>query len=94
MDIAGVAHSLLDINEFDVIDGDTLIRESRNASPVRSGGPSVIDAPPLTLYGAYRQGVADYFARRPNPYRNGSRLSDVWHEGRLEAATRTARKAH
>ncbi|AYQ90289.1 MULTISPECIES: hypothetical protein [Burkholderia] len=94
MDIAGVAHPLLDINDFDVIDGDTLIMESRSAAPVRAEALAGVDMPPLTLYGAYRQGVADYFARRPNPYRLGSRLADVWQEGRLEAATRSTRRAH
>ncbi len=94
MDIAGVAHPLLNNNDHEVIDGEKLIRELRDASRVRVSDEVGIEAPPLTLYGAYRQGVADYFAHRPNPYRNGSRLSAVWQEGRLEAASRSTRQAH
>ncbi|ABM48845.1 hypothetical protein D8O27_09220 [Burkholderia mallei] len=48
------------------------------------------DDAPLTLYGAYRQGFADYLAGRPNPYRIGSRLAGIWHEGHAEAASNDA----
>ncbi|MBI0331002.1 hypothetical protein [Burkholderia plantarii] len=93
MDIAGVAHPMLHFTAIDEIDGEMLITESRAAATVRTYGTLGIDEPPLTLYGAYRQGVADYFARRPNPYRNGSRLAEIWQEGRTEAASRNAWKA-
>ncbi|QKM51061.1 hypothetical protein B7760_05127 [Burkholderia glumae] len=91
MDIAGVAHPMLHFTAIDEIDGEILITESRAAAPARAYGIG-IDEPPLTLYGAYRQGVSDYFARRPNPYRNGSRLAQIWQEGHVEAASRNAWK--
>ncbi|KHJ63917.1 hypothetical protein NCPPB3923_05680 [Burkholderia glumae] len=82
---------MLHFTAIDEIDGEMLITESRAAAPARAYGIG-IDEPPLTLYGAYRQGVSDYFARRPNPYRNGSRLAQIWQEGHVEAASRNAWK--
>ncbi|MGS0891260.1 hypothetical protein ACVBGC_01670 [Burkholderia stagnalis] len=75
------------IDELAVIDGASLIRRlvSERRAPVREA--ACVDNPPLTLYGAFRQGVADYPARRANPYRAGSRFWTLWEEGRLEAET-------
>lgn len=71
------------------IDGATLVSEVRSEPLVSAGGAPCDDAP-LTLYGAYRQGFADYLAGRPNPYRIGSRLAGIWHEGHAEAASNDA----
>ncbi|EEE03168.1 hypothetical protein [Burkholderia multivorans] len=75
------------IDEFDVIDGASLIRRlvSGRRTPAREA--ACVDNPPLTLYGAYRQGIADYAAGRANPYRAGSRFWALWEEGRIEAET-------
>ncbi|MEK7893060.1 hypothetical protein AAB992_38840 [Burkholderia contaminans] len=79
------------IDELDVIDGASLIRrlvsERRMPVPVAARGARCVDNPPLTLYGAFRQGIADHGARRENPYRAGSRFWALWEEGRLEAET-------
>ncbi|WP_431822543.1 hypothetical protein [Burkholderia sp. F1] len=75
------------INETSVIDGAALIRR---LTSVRSPDPreaACVKTPPLTLYGAYRQGVEDYDAHRANPYRAGSRYWALWEEGRIEAET-------
>ena len=78
------------IDQLEVIDGASLIRRLGSRRPgareaVREA--ACIDNPPLTLYGAFRQGVADYAAHRANPYRGGSRFWVLWEEGRLEAET-------
>lgn len=76
------------IDEQAVIDGASLIRRlvSERRMPAAREA-ACIDNPPLTLYGAFRQGVADHAARRANPYRAGSRFWALWEEGRLEAET-------
>ncbi|HDR9770079.1 TPA: hypothetical protein QDC27_005580 [Burkholderia cepacia ATCC 25416] len=76
------------IDELDVIDGASLIRRlvSERRMPATREARCV-DNPPLTLYGAFRQGIADHAARRANPYRAGSRFWALWEEGRLEAET-------
>lgn len=76
------------IDEQAVIDGASLIRRlvsDRRMPAARE--TACVDNPPLTLYGAYRQGVTDHGARRANPYRAGSRLWALWEEGRIEAET-------
>ncbi|WP_063551706.1 hypothetical protein [Burkholderia territorii] len=75
-------------DQLDVIDGASLIRRlvSERRVPA-SREAACVDNPPLTLYGAYRQGVADHAARRANPYRAGSRFWALWEEGRIEAET-------
>ncbi|WP_175685767.1 hypothetical protein [Burkholderia anthina] len=78
------------IDPLEVIDGASLIRRLVSRRPaaretVREA--ACVDNPPLTLYGAFRQGVADYAAHRANPYRGGSRFWVLWEEGRLEAET-------
>ncbi|KVF78270.1 hypothetical protein QZM18_04090 [Burkholderia diffusa] len=75
-------------DQLDVIDGASLIRRlvsERRAPAAREA--ACVDNPPLTLYGAFRQGVTDHAARRANPYRAGSRFWALWEEGRLEAET-------
>ncbi|KWI86400.1 hypothetical protein WM09_17840 [Burkholderia ubonensis] len=87
MDTVEVICSSEPVNEKSVIDGAALIRR---LTTVRSSDPrdtACMDNPPLTLYGAYRQGVEDYAARRANPYRAGSRFWALWEEGRIEAET-------
>ncbi|MBR8209784.1 hypothetical protein KDW61_14045 [Burkholderia cenocepacia] len=76
------------IDEQAVIDGASLIRRlvSDRRMPATYEA-ACVDDPPLTLYGAFRQGVADHAARRANPYRAGSRFWALWEEGRLEAET-------
>lgn len=79
------------VDQLDVIDGASLIRRLVSRHPA-AGRDTVreaacVDNPPLTLYGAFRQGVADYAAHRANPYRGGSRFWVLWEEGRLEAET-------
>ena len=76
------------IDERDVLDGSALIRRlvSERRMPAAREARCV-DNPPLTLYGAFRQGIADHAARRANPYRAGSRFWALWEEGRLEAET-------
>lgn len=73
------------INDRNEIDGEFLITERASAARPRPPINRCVSNPPLTLYGAYRQGIDDYFARRPNPYRSGSRLAAIWYEGRMEA---------
>ncbi|MGC3026020.1 MULTISPECIES: hypothetical protein [Burkholderia] len=75
------------IDEQTVIDGASLIRRLvfERRTPAREA--ACVDNPPLTLYGAFRQGVTDYGARRANPYRAGSRFWALWEEGRIEAET-------
>lgn len=76
------------IDEQAVIDGASLIRRlvsDRRMPAVREA--ACVDNPPLTLYGAFRQGVTDHDARRANPYRAGSRFWALWEEGRIEAET-------
>ncbi|MBY4868250.1 hypothetical protein DIE14_28100 [Burkholderia sp. Bp9017] len=80
------------IDRQEVIDGASLIRRlvsSRRPAAARETvrEAACVDNPPLTLYGAFRQGIADYAARRANPYRGGSRFWVLWEEGRLEAET-------
>ncbi|WP_306716834.1 hypothetical protein [Burkholderia dolosa] len=75
------------IDESAVIDGASLIRRLVAGSRSRVGEATCVDNPPLTLYGAYRQGIADHAARRANPYRAGSRFWALWEEGRIEAET-------
>ncbi|AJY09827.1 hypothetical protein K6W16_05760 [Burkholderia dolosa] len=75
------------IDESAVIDGASLIRRLVAGSRSRVGEAACVDNPPLTLYGAYRQGIADHAARRANPYRAGSRFWALWEEGRIEAET-------
>ncbi|MBR8311972.1 hypothetical protein KDW36_02000 [Burkholderia dolosa] len=75
------------IDESAVIDGASLIRRLVAGSRSRVGEAASVDNPPLTLYGAYRQGIADHAARRANPYRAGSRFWALWEEGRIEAET-------
>ncbi|GBH23224.1 hypothetical protein [Burkholderia vietnamiensis] len=76
------------VDRVDVIDGASLVRrlvsERRTPAAREAAG---VDNPPLTLYGAFRQGVADHAARRANPYRAGSRFWALWEEGRIEAET-------
>lgn len=75
-------------DQLDVIDGAALIRRlvsERRTTAAREA--ACVDNPPLTLYGAYRQGVTDHAARRANPYRAGSRFWALWEEGRIEAET-------
>ncbi|NTX31244.1 hypothetical protein HT746_29685 [Burkholderia pyrrocinia] len=76
------------IDEQAVIDGASLIRRlvSERRMPAAREA-ACVDNPPLTLYGAFRQGVTDYSARRANPYRAGSRFWALWEEGRIEAET-------
>ncbi|AOJ89390.1 hypothetical protein WS87_22155 [Burkholderia sp. MSMB0856] len=76
-------------DQLDVIDGASLIRRlvSEHRAPAAREAACVVDNPPLTLYGAYRQGVTDHAARRANPYRAGSRFWALWEEGRIEAET-------
>ncbi|MGU7768741.1 hypothetical protein ACV229_00975 [Burkholderia sp. MR1-5-21] len=75
------------ISEGTVIDGATLIRRLTSFRRPDPREAACVTNPPLTLYGAYRQGVEDYAARRANPYRAGSRFWAVWEEGRIEAET-------
>ncbi|RQS36165.1 hypothetical protein DIE03_03160 [Burkholderia sp. Bp8992] len=76
------------VDELDVIDGASLIRRLVSERRVPAARETAcIDNPPLTLYGAFRQGVADHGTRRANPYRAGSRFWALWEEGRLEAET-------
>ncbi|WP_193100485.1 hypothetical protein [Burkholderia sp. Z1] len=76
------------IDELDVIDGASLIRRLVSERRIPAAREAAcVDNPPLTLYGAFRQGVADYGTRRANPYRAGSRFWALWEEGRLEAET-------
>lgn len=76
------------VDRADVIDGASLIRRlvSERRTPAAREA-ACVDNPPLTLYGAFRQGVADHAARRANPYRAGSRFWALWEEGRIEAET-------
>ncbi|RQR46698.1 MULTISPECIES: hypothetical protein [unclassified Burkholderia] len=76
------------IDQLDVIDGASLIRRlvSERRMPAAREA-ACVDNPPLTLYGAFRQGVTDHAARRANPYRAGSRFWTLWEEGRIEAET-------
>ncbi|MCO1346823.1 hypothetical protein L0Z31_03845 [Burkholderia vietnamiensis] len=76
------------VDRVDVIDGASLIRRlvSERRMPAAREA-ACVDNPPLTLYGAFRQGVADHAARRANPYRAGSRFWALWEEGRIEAET-------
>ncbi|AOI63041.1 hypothetical protein WS98_03350 [Burkholderia territorii] len=75
-------------DQLDVIDGASLIRRLVSERRVPAAREAAcVDNPPLTLYGAYRQGVADHAARRANPYRAGSRFWALWEEGRIEAET-------
>ncbi|ABC35889.1 hypothetical protein [Burkholderia thailandensis] len=78
------------IAESNEIDGATLITKVASEPLAALGGARSEATPPLTLYGAYRQGFADYLAGRPNPYRIGSRLAGIWHEGHAEAASNDA----
>ncbi|WP_323122068.1 hypothetical protein [Burkholderia alba] len=78
------------VNDLDIIDGARLITERAAGSIACARNVLGIRNPPLTLYGAYRQGVEDYFARRPNPYRAGSRFAAIWREGHNEASTHDA----
>ncbi|AOI95199.1 MULTISPECIES: hypothetical protein [Burkholderia] len=75
-------------DQLDVIDGASLIRRlvSDHRAPAAREA-ACVDNPPLTLYGAFRQGVTDHAARRANPYRAGSRFWALWEEGRIEAET-------
>ncbi|KDB06488.1 hypothetical protein LIG30_4162 [Burkholderia sp. lig30] len=90
MDILEVVSAGQPIDDLDVIDGASLITSlisgrrpaRRDAAPVQN--------PPLSLYGAYRQGILDHPERRGNPYRAGSRLWAIWEEGRIEAETQRA----
>ncbi|WP_179404957.1 hypothetical protein [Burkholderia guangdongensis] len=75
-------------DRVNVIDGASLIRRLKSDRPTAPMGAARVSNPPLTLYGAYRQGVADYTTNRANPYSAGSRLWAVWEEGRIEAETR------
>ncbi|MGZ2747622.1 hypothetical protein [Burkholderia stagnalis] len=75
------------INEASVIDGTTLIRRLTSFRRPDPREAACAANPPLTAYGAYRQGVDDYAARRANPYRAGSRFWALWEEGRIEAET-------
>ncbi|AFQ50569.1 hypothetical protein [Burkholderia cepacia] len=76
------------IDQLDVIDGASLIRRIVSVRrPPAAREAACVDHPPLTLYGAFRQGVADHAARRANPYRAGSRFWALWEEGRIEAET-------
>ncbi|AOR70058.1 hypothetical protein BBJ41_20970 [Burkholderia stabilis] len=76
------------IDEQAVIDGESLIRRLVSERRVPAAREAAcVDNPPLTLYGAFRQGVADHGMRRANPYRAGSRFWALWEEGRLEAET-------
>ncbi|WP_269501249.1 hypothetical protein [Burkholderia sp. IMCC1007] len=79
------------IDQPDAIDGASLIRRLVSRRPAAAcetvREAACVDNPPLTLYGAYRQGVADYAAHRANPYRGGSRFWVLWEEGRIEAET-------
>ncbi|RQR29772.1 hypothetical protein DIE23_21445 [Burkholderia sp. Bp9143] len=76
------------IDQVDVIDGASLIRRlvSERRMPAAREA-ACVDNPPLTLYGAFRQGITDHAARRANPYRAGSRFWALWEEGRIEAET-------
>ncbi|WAS58090.1 hypothetical protein MK974_21920 [Burkholderia ambifaria] len=76
------------IDQLDVIDGAALIRRLVSAHrPPAVREAACVDSPPLTLYGAFRQGITDHAARRANPYRAGSRFWALWEEGRIEAET-------
>ncbi|RQZ20641.1 hypothetical protein DIE15_00790 [Burkholderia sp. Bp9031] len=76
------------IDQLDVIDGASLIRRLVSERRTTAAREAVcVDNPPLTLYGAFRQGVTDHAARRANPYRAGSRFWALWEEGRIEAET-------
>ncbi|AGK50000.1 MULTISPECIES: hypothetical protein [Burkholderia] len=77
------------VGESNDIDGAMLVTEV-GAEPIASACRTPCEDAPLTLYGAYRQGFADYRAGRPNPYRIGSRLAGIWHEGHAEAASNDA----
>ncbi|QTO46562.1 hypothetical protein [Burkholderia latens] len=75
-------------DRLDAIDGAALIRRLVSEHRTTAAREAAcVDNPPLTLYGAYRQGVTDYAARRANPYRAGSRYWALWEEGRIEAET-------
>lgn len=87
MDTVEVVSRNEPINELKVIDGASLIRRLTSDRRPAMREAACVQDPPLTLYGAYRQGVDDYFARLANPYRAGSRLWAVWEEGRIEAET-------
>jgi hypothetical protein len=77
MNIVEYAHEAARAATLEVIDGVQLITPARG-----------VKHPPLTLYGAYRQGIDDYFARRPNPYHASSRFAAIWREGHNEATAR------
>jgi hypothetical protein len=87
MDTVEVVGRNESINDPSVIDGASLIRRLTADRRPAAREAACVQEPPMTLYGAYRQGVDDYFARRANPYRAGSRLWAVWEEGRIEAET-------
>ncbi|WDD92945.1 hypothetical protein Bsp3421_002986 [Burkholderia sp. FERM BP-3421] len=80
MDIVEFAHGPAPADALEIIDGVRLITPARGAPGVKN--------PPLTLYGAYCQGIDDYVARRPNPYHAGSRFAAIWREGHNEATAR------
>ncbi|KVD78314.1 hypothetical protein WS62_29270 [Burkholderia sp. ABCPW 14] len=75
------------VEESNEIDGAALIAEVMSETLAAADAAPRDQAPPLTLYGAYRQGFADYLAGRSNPYRIGSRFAGIWHEGHAEAAS-------
>lgn len=75
------------IDQLDVIDGASLIRRLVSERRTTAREAPCVDNPPLTLYGAFRQGITDHAARRANPYRAGSRFWALWEEGRIEAET-------
>jgi hypothetical protein len=82
MNIVAYLHGPAPAETFEIIDGVRLITPARATRGVKH--------PPLTLYGAYRQGIDDYFACRANPYLAGSRFAAIWREGHNEAAARAA----
>ncbi|AOJ71372.1 MULTISPECIES: hypothetical protein [Burkholderia] len=90
MGFVGVERRRVRVAEPNEIDGETLIAEVASEPLAAHGGAPSDGTPPLTLYGAYQQGFADYLGGRANPYRIGSRLAGIWHEGHAEAASNDA----
>lgn len=92
MDRVAIAHPYLHVPDSNDIDGAFLITELASGPSAAIGGIACVTAPPLTLYGAYRQGFDDHRAGRANPYRAGSRLAGVWYEGYVEAVSGNPRR--
>ncbi|MGY4730740.1 hypothetical protein [Burkholderia pyrrocinia] len=87
MDTVEIVSRSEPINEANVIDDASLIKPLISVRSPYPRETACVTNPPLTLYGAYRHGVDDYFAWRTNTYRASSRFWAVWEEGRIEAET-------